>query len=338
MITSTTRTAGPFLGNGSTTVFSFGFKVFLTSEVLVQQTDVSGNVTTLALTSQYTVSLNSNQDTNPGGTVTLLTALTASYLLVITSQIALIQSANLTNAGNFYPQVVNDALDRLTIIAQQQANAQSRSLTVPLTDSSSIALQLPSASSRALKFLAFDSSGSPIAAAGSAGTPTSSFMAGVNTAIDQPTALNTLLPSQTGNSGKVLSTNGTVASWLATPTLAWNAVKTAAFTGVASNGYPINTTSAAITVTLPATAANGDTIILTDYARTFGINSLTINANGLKINGSTSNIVVNTSGASVTLVYIDATQGWIAVSGFATSPIGSYSASYLVVGGGGGGG
>lgn len=159
MITSTTRTAGPFLGNGSTTVFSFGFKVFLTSEVLVQQTDVSGNVTTLALTSQYTVSLNSNQDTNPGGTVTLLTALTASYLLVITSQIALIQSANLTNAGNFYPQVVNDALDRLTIIAQQQASAQSRSLTVPLTDSSSIALQLPSASSRALRALVFDASG-----------------------------------------------------------------------------------------------------------------------------------------------------------------------------------
>ena len=120
--------------------------------------------------------------------------------------------------------------------------------------------------------------------------------------------------------------------------ISWQSVQTSNFTAVTGNGYPINTTSSAITVTLPASPSTGQMIQLTDYARTFGINNLTINPNGLKIQSSTSNVIVNTNGASVGIVYIDSTQGWIAYDGFAVSPIASYSASYLVIGGGGGGG
>ena len=50
---------------------------------------------------------------------------------------------------------------------------------------------------------------------------------------------------------------------------------------VAGNGYWIDTTSNACTVTLPASASVGDTIEFTDYARTWGTNAITINQNSL---------------------------------------------------------
>ena len=62
----------------------------------------------------------------------------------------------------------------------------------------------------------------------------------------------------------------------------WQSVETGAtFTAVAGNGYPVNTTAQACTVTLPAAASVGDTIEFTDYARNFATNALTINPNSL---------------------------------------------------------
>ena len=143
---------------------------------------------------------------------------------------------------------------------------------------------------------------------------------------------------QENASGELVFPDATVQSTAATNYLAWQAVKTAGFTAVAKEAYPINTTSAAITAILPATPTNGDYVELLDYAGTFQTNALTINPNGNKINGSTASVVVNTPRASLTLVYIDSTQGWLCFGGFKESPIGGYSANYLIVAGGGGGG
>jgi hypothetical protein len=124
--------------------------------------------------------------------------------------------------------------------------------------------------------------------------------------------------------------------------IAWQSVVTAStLTAVAGRGYPINTTSNACTVTLPASASVGDTIKFVDYARNWGTNKLTINPNSLKFQGNTSpNPEYNTNGQSVTLTYVDVTQGWIpTVDDDATleTPQG-YDAEYLVVAGGGCGG
>jgi hypothetical protein len=92
----------------------------------------------------------------------------------------------------------------------------------------------------------------------------------------------------------------------------WQSVKTSNFTAVAGEGYPVDTTSTAITVTFPASASVGDTIVLLDYARTFGTNKLTINQNSLNFQGATvPNPEYNTNGQSITCTYIDATKGWI---------------------------
>ena len=98
------------------------------------------------------------------------------------------------------------------------------------------------------------------------------------------------------------------------PTLQWQPVQIANFIAVAGNAYPCNTTSAAFTVTLPASPAAGDVITLTDYAGTFATNNLTINPNGGKIRGLTDNAVVSVSNNSVQLVYVDSTRGWIVYS------------------------
>lgn len=112
-----TRRAGPYATNGVTTAFAFTFKVFAAADVLVTKT--TGAIDTVALlTTEYTVSLNADQDNNPGGTVTFLVAPNGPTL-TITSQMGVQQPAIFTNQGGFYPRVLNDALDRVTIGLQQ---------------------------------------------------------------------------------------------------------------------------------------------------------------------------------------------------------------------------
>ena len=145
-----------------------------------------------------------------------------------------------------------------------------------------------------------------------------------------------------GTNGYVLTSNGTTASWAAGGGgggLAWQAVQTANFTAVSGNAYPVNTTSGVITVTLPASPSAGNFVCLTDYAGTFATNNLSIDPNGLKLDGSTGIAYIQLARSSIHLVYIDATQGWIPYSGFNTqTPIQAYSIDYLVVAGGAGSG
>ena len=94
----------------------------------------------------------------------------------------------------------------------------------------------------------------------------------------------------------------------------WQAVKTANFTAVAGEGYAINTTSAAITVTLPGSASVGDTIELVDYAGTWTTNNVTVDVNGLKMKGQAGNLMLRGERYGIKLVYVDATQGWLAVT------------------------
>jgi len=87
--------------------------------------------------------------------------------------------------------------------------------------------------------------------------------------------------------------------------------KTTTVTGVAGVGYFINTSGGAVTANLPAGVA-GDVIAFADYTRTFQTNNLTITPNGSeKVGGVAANFVAQTEGQSITLVYVDATEGWI---------------------------
>lgn len=131
--TSAIRKAGPYTCNGSTTVYPFSFKVFQASDVLVVQTSSAAVETILALNVDYTVALNANQDSNPGGSITTTATWATGNLITIGSQVASTQSVTLTNTGGFYPQVLNDALDRVTILVQQLQEIGTRTVTVPIS-------------------------------------------------------------------------------------------------------------------------------------------------------------------------------------------------------------
>ena len=71
-----------------------------------------------------------------------------------------------------------------------------------------------------------------------------------------------------------------------------------------------NTTANPIEIDLPASPAVGDEVTVIDARGTFNSNNLTFDRNGQPINSGTSNLVLNTDGQAVTLVYVDATRGW----------------------------
>ena len=90
----------------------------------------------------------------------------------------------------------------------------------------------------------------------------------------------------------------------------WQSVQTSAFSAVTGKGYFVNTTSGAVTVTLPASPSAGDIIAVADYANTWQTNAVTICRNSSKLGGVCANASLSTQGQSITLVYVDATEGW----------------------------
>ena len=72
-----------------------------------------------------------------------------------------------------------------------------------------------------------------------------------------------------------------------------------------------NTNGGAVTITLPASPATGDTVNFVDQGYDFNTNALTVGRNGSNIANAAADLVVNTQGAGFGLVYSgDATTGW----------------------------
>lgn len=144
-ISTEIRKAGPFIGNDSASAFPFAFKVFKASDlIVVRRQDNIGTETTLVLDSDYHVILNGNQDTTPGGVVTLVEgALASGFTLVVSSELPYLQPTDLTNQGGFYPKVITNSLDRQTIFCQQLAEITGRTLKLPITAPTNISTEIP---------------------------------------------------------------------------------------------------------------------------------------------------------------------------------------------------
>jgi hypothetical protein len=112
----------------------------------------------------------------------------------------------------------------------------------------------------------------------------------------------------------------------------WQSVKTANFTAVAGEGYPINTTSGSVTVTMPSSPSAGDTVEFLDYAGTFGNNVLILTSSD-NINSTSDDLLCPTSSARYLAVYIDSTIGWNVTNEGAKSVV--YQVDFLSIGGGG---
>jgi len=117
-----------------------------------------------------------------------------------------------------------------------------------------------------------------------------------------------------GGSGTAvtLAAGATQTGFGRTGTVDWQtAVKTSTFTAASGEGYFCNTTAGAFTLNLPSSPSVGDIVSLKDYAGTFSTNNLTLGRGGSNINGSASDFPLNSDGTALTLVYADATKGWL---------------------------
>ena len=135
MIDYVKRLAGPYTGAGLKT-FSFSFKIFEETDVYVatSSSDLEAAVN-LSYGTDYSVTMNSDQDAAPGGSVTLTNGLAAGQILVIGSALAYTQETQLTNFSRFPPEIINTALDRIVVQIQQIVDALDRTVKVPATSS-----------------------------------------------------------------------------------------------------------------------------------------------------------------------------------------------------------
>ena len=166
-INSTTRKTNALVGNGNTATYPFAFKVFTDADVVVKKLEVSTSIeTTLTLgaSNDYIVTLNSDQNGNPGGSITLKSGgsnqnLASGFTIVITSALSPLQGTDLTNQGGFYPEVINDALDKAIILHQQQQDEIERSIKFSLTNTIGSLEITENAANRKNKVLGFDNLG-----------------------------------------------------------------------------------------------------------------------------------------------------------------------------------
>lgn len=135
MIDYVKRLAGPYTGAGLKT-FSFSFKIFEETDVYVATSfsDLEAAVN-LSYGTDYSVTMNSDQDAAPGGSVTLTNGLAAGQILVIGSALAYTQETQLTNYSRFPPEIINEGLDRIVVQIQQLVEQTGRTLKVPATSS-----------------------------------------------------------------------------------------------------------------------------------------------------------------------------------------------------------
>jgi hypothetical protein len=264
-INSTTRKTNPLVGNGNTHTYPFAFKVFTDADIVVKKLeDATSTETTLTLglNNDYIVTLNADQNGNPGGSITLKSGgnnqnLASGFTIVITSAVQSLQGTDLTNQGGFYPEVINDALDKSAILHQQQQDELDRSIKFSLTNTIGSLEITENATKRANKVLAFDNAGE-FSVLSELGTYRGDWAASTSYAVRdlvKDTSTNNIFfcnTAHTSSGSQPLTTNTNSANWdlivdAATATTQANTATTQATAAANSATASANSATAAAT-------------------------------------------------------------------------------------------
>lgn len=136
MIEYVKRLAGPFTSEGQARL-PFGFLIFEKTDVYVATADdPEAQAKMLVYGQDYSVEMNADQTTTPGGTVVLTTPIVKGNIFVVGSAVAYTQNMQLTNYSRFPPEIINEAMDRVVVQIQQLVERLDRTLSVPPTSDS----------------------------------------------------------------------------------------------------------------------------------------------------------------------------------------------------------
>jgi hypothetical protein len=258
-ISSQTRKAGPFVGSGSTGPYAYAFKIFQPSDMLVVKVNNTTSVeTTLVLTTDFTVTLNFDQNSNPGGNVTLVAPLAAGYNMVMSSQVPYLQETDLTNQGGFYPEVITSSLDNLTIQTQQLKEEVDRSAKLPITSAEDAEALVADIIRLADSAANIDIVANNITSVNTDAT----YIANINTvagAIANVNAVGTDIANVNTNATNIASINTNATNIVAIQNAAANAAAAAVSAGAAATSATSASNSATTATTQATSATNSAT-------------------------------------------------------------------------------
>lgn len=290
-VAATARKAGPTPGNSLATVFPFAFKVFVATDIRVQQTVIaSGVISTLVLNDPlgYTVSLNPDQNANPGGSITynpLGVPMPATLALTIDSVVPQVQGTHIINGGSFFANNLEDMGDKILINVQDLTAKVASSIQFPSADSSALNAILPAAAQRANLVLGFDALGNVIVTSGGSNLPISAAMTAVvqaatlalgRAALGFSAFFDSLITAANAAAFRVLI--GVVASPLTTKGDLWNFAGADARLAVGANGQVLTADS------VQASGLRWDSATPRSYLAGFGLtNSVSDLVNNIDI-------------------------------------------------------
>jgi len=158
MTVSTSTSFVSYAGNGSLTTFAYTFKIFQDSDLLVTLVnDALGVETTQVLTTNYTVT---GAGTDGGGNVVFTAAPASGVTIKIRRVLPVTQETDYVANDPFPAEAHEDALDKLTMLLQQQTANSDLAISFPEGDvGAGLNNIVPSAVDRADKLLKFDTEG-----------------------------------------------------------------------------------------------------------------------------------------------------------------------------------
>lgn len=141
MTLDTTVSRASYVGTGTTGPFAFPFRIFAGSDLRVTVLSAtSGLESTLAYPTGFSVT----GVGGPSGSITLVQALAAGDLIVIRRAPSVTQDTSIRNQGPYFQSAIEDALDRIVMIAQAQQDELDRSFKVGETvDPTGLDMTLP---------------------------------------------------------------------------------------------------------------------------------------------------------------------------------------------------
>lgn len=291
-----------YLTTGATTVWPFSFPLDRDGDLTVILTAPDG-AETLVPPAQYRVERSSGA---PGGTVTLPLsgpALGTGQTVTLLRRLPVTQATSLVTGAAFYAEDLERALDRQTMIAQQQQEQLDRCIKMAVSDPTGLALTLPPLAQRAGKSLKFDGSGALVptqfdpdtqqAAASASATAAAADRAGAEAAaVTATTARDTAVASASAAAAAAASIGQETVE-------AVTAHRTAA---LADRGkvFAVDAATGPVTITLPPIASVGEPFRLTVKKTDATANEVSVAVSGGDtLDGGTAALLLDRQGAGV---------------------------------------